>query len=125
MIKLCLFYVLDAGCDMGMLSALVQAVGQAEKAQVTVVKTASELLAAISGGSKHVEIQDHLDLTSLPLLNSMLLGKVPSSVKSIRVRRTSRLSWLLRRSTKDCIVSRLLQVYVILRIADALHQRNG
>jgi hypothetical protein len=55
--------------------------------QVTVVTTAQELQEAVVAGKPHIEIQDHLDLTSLELSNGPgLLGKIPSTTKSIRVR---------------------------------------
>lgn len=53
---------------------------------VVVVTTAEGLQEAVASGAEHIEIQRHLDLTTLPLVNSMLLGEVPRTLKSIRVR---------------------------------------
>lgn len=54
--------------------------------EVTVVNTAEELHQAVTRGDTHVEIQDHLVLTSLQPLPAGLLGYLPATVKSIRVR---------------------------------------
>eukprot|EP00892_Ulva_mutabilis_P004976 jgi/Ulvmu1/2850/UM145_0005.1 len=61
---------------------------------VTVVTTAVQLQAAVVSGAEHIEIRQHLDLTTLPILESncrrpieqddAILGAVPPSVKSIR-----------------------------------------
>lgn len=62
---------------------------------VTVATTARQLQAAIASGAEHIEIRQHLDLTTLSILESdgnwpinqddAILGAVPPSVKSIRV----------------------------------------
>jgi hypothetical protein len=53
---------------------------------VTVVKGAQALQDALQRGDPHIEIQSHLDLTFLrPLQHRLLLGIVPSTVRSIRV----------------------------------------
>lgn len=65
-------------------------------APVVTATTARQLQAAIVSGAEHIEIRQHLDLTTLSILESdgespvnqddAILGAVPSSVKSIRVR---------------------------------------
>lgn len=55
-----------------------------------VVNTAADLQAAVKAGKPHVEIQDHIDLTTLDILTSedyldTLLGRPPPTMKSIRV----------------------------------------
>lgn len=65
-------------------------------ASVTVVVTAQELQRAVVAGTPHIEVQAHLDLTTLPLLpNGRLLGTeegvLPQDVKSITVRPCSNL----------------------------------
>jgi hypothetical protein len=57
----------------------------------SVVFTAEELQAAVQQGDAHIEVQAHLDLTGLELKDcgnnlKCILGQVPSTVKSIRVR---------------------------------------
>lgn len=64
--------------------------GEAKK---TVVKTAEELESAVQRGDEHIELQAHLDLTGLKMKDcgggvNCLLGPIPASVKSIRVRGT-------------------------------------
>lgn len=64
-------------------------------ANVTVVTTAQQLQEAIAAGKEHIEIRQHLDLTTLHIVESdgktpideddAILGAVPPSVKSIRV----------------------------------------
>lgn len=61
--------------------------GQGE--EVTVVRTAEELQAAVGAGNPHIEVQEHLDLTTLgehPRFFLQRLGHIPSTVRSIRVR---------------------------------------
>lgn len=70
---------------------------QQQREEVTVVTTAAALQESVLAGKPHIEIQEHLDLTALELLDftllrdleptsqSYLLGIVPSTVKSIRV----------------------------------------
>ena len=57
---------------------------------VTVCTTAEQLQAAVIAGQPHIEIRDHLNLTTLDFpgefLRDGLLGKVPATVRSIRVR---------------------------------------
>lgn len=62
------------------------AAGQAA-AEPVGVSTALELQAAVVNGTEHIEILTHLDLTDLELVDGSLLGTLPESVKSIRVRR--------------------------------------
>lgn len=73
-------------------TAAVAAPGASAEVDKTVVKTAEELQAAVKRGDVHIEIQDHLDLTDLEMQDcegkSCILGLVPSTVKSIRVRTT-------------------------------------
>jgi hypothetical protein len=57
----------------------------------TVVKTPQELQQAVQRGDVHIEVQEHLDLTGLEMIDcgggvNCLLGQVPKSVKTIRVR---------------------------------------
>ena len=54
--------------------------------EVAVVETAEALQEAVAAGKAHIEIRAHLDLTVLDLLDSYILGGVPETVKSIRVR---------------------------------------
>lgn len=63
----------------------------ASTANVTAVTSPEQLLAAVKRGDEHIEIQAHLDLTSIPPLDNsgaypIILGFVEKSVKSIRVR---------------------------------------
>lgn len=59
---------------------------------VTVVTTAEELLEAVTRGDPHIELQAHLDLTSQDFIVEersqfkFLMGSIPASVESIRVR---------------------------------------
>ena len=57
--------------------------------RVTVVETADALQRAVVAGMTHIEIQSHLDLTRLkgPEGTFSILGGIPGTVKSIRVRR--------------------------------------
>lgn len=55
-------------------------------ADVSIVRSTSDLKAAVSSGSAHIEIQEHLDLRELQGDENGLLGWLPHSVKSIRVR---------------------------------------
>lgn len=57
----------------------------AETAEVTVVRTAEQLLDAFVNGAEHIQLQEHLDLTVLNVSPSFRLGPVPVTVKSIRV----------------------------------------
>ena len=57
--------------------------------EVAVVETAEALQEAVVAGKAHIEIRAHLDLTVLDLIDdfySSILGDVPETVKSIRVR---------------------------------------
>lgn len=58
----------------------------ASKAEVLIVTTAEGLQDAFKSSAAHIEIQAHLDLTTLPLVNSMVLGEAPGTLKTIRVR---------------------------------------
>lgn len=53
---------------------------------ILLVKTACELQAAVLGGAEHIEIGEHMDLTGLDLIDDHLLGPVPPTLKTIRVR---------------------------------------
>lgn len=55
---------------------------------VTVVTTAAALQEVVAAGTPHIEIQAHIDLTTVEVveLTFLLLGEIPDSVKSIRVR---------------------------------------
>lgn len=61
-----------------------------QEVDVTVVTTPEALQAAVVAGNAHIEIREHLNLTTLDFpgefLRNGLLGPVPSTVKSIRVR---------------------------------------
>ena len=58
--------------------------------EVTVVTTAEGLRAALDVGAQHIEIHEHLDLTGLELeAANRILGVIPESVRSIRVRNRS------------------------------------
>lgn len=55
------------------------------------VRTAQELVTAVERGDVHIEIREHLDLTGISPLGNLdpgpvLLGEIPLSVQSIRVR---------------------------------------
>ena len=50
-----------------------------------VVNSAVQFAAAVASGAEHIELQSHLDLTSLELSGDTALGTLPSSIKSIRV----------------------------------------
>ena len=54
--------------------------------EVAVVETAEALQEAVAAGKAHIEIRAHLDLTVLDLIDDSILGNVPETVKSIRVR---------------------------------------
>ena len=58
---------------------------------VIAVTTAEQLQAAVVAGQPHIELRDHLDLSTLDfpgeVLQESLLGRVPPTVRSIRVRR--------------------------------------
>jgi hypothetical protein len=56
--------------------------------KVTAVSTPQQLLDAASRGDAHIEIRQHLDLTTATPLEPVprILGGLPSSVQSIRVR---------------------------------------
>ena len=56
--------------------------------EVAVVETAKALQEAVAAGKAHIEIRAHLDLTVLDLTSDFfnLLGDVPETVRSIRVR---------------------------------------
>lgn len=54
--------------------------------ELTVVTTAEELRVALLAGAEHIEVREHLDLTTLELqAGNRILGVVPESVRSIRV----------------------------------------
>ena len=59
--------------------------------EVTVVETAEALREAVAGMA-HIEIHAHLQLTALenPKDTILILGVIPETVKSIRVRSTRR-----------------------------------
>lgn len=63
---------------------------QAASANVTVVTTAEKLMEAVDAGDPHIEIRAHLNLTTLDPIDTgdgeYLLGTIPSTVRSIRVR---------------------------------------
>lgn len=53
---------------------------------LTVVTTAQELADAASSGAQHIELRSHLDLTEVNVGQDPILGYLPATVKSIRVR---------------------------------------
>jgi hypothetical protein len=76
-----------------MLRALQEAASAEGSAQVTYVSTPQELQTALSAGALHIEITEHLDLTSLETFNSEWDGpgglvkvEVVASTWSIKVR---------------------------------------
>lgn len=53
----------------------------------TAVTSAAQLQAAIAAGARHIEVQSHLDLTSLqPTDDGFLLGGISASTRTLRVR---------------------------------------
>ena len=54
--------------------------------EVAVVETAEALQEAVAAGKAHIEIRAHLDLTVLDMIDGYILGDVPETVNSIRVR---------------------------------------
>ena len=55
--------------------------------EITLVFTSVELRKAIQEGAEYIELQEHIDLMELEVKpGDMLLGTIPPSVKSIRVR---------------------------------------
>jgi hypothetical protein len=52
------------------LRSLQQAVSSAGPAELTSVKTPNELLTAISEGARHIQITEHLDLTTVKPVTS-------------------------------------------------------
>lgn len=52
---------------------------------ITIVRSAGELLAAVSAGAEHIEIQEHMSLAVLLVNPSFLIRPYPSTIKSIRV----------------------------------------
>lgn len=83
------------------------------------VSNAEELQSAIATGVAHIQIRNHLDLTSLrpPPGDTHILGTVPSSVKSITVRHCHTLS---AASTNASSVATLQPVWVSASIITAL-----
>lgn len=65
--------------------------GQDADANVTVVRTAAQLQAAVVAGAQDIEVQQHIDLSDLNLPNdesgwsAAVLGIVKPSTRSIRV----------------------------------------
>lgn len=95
----------------------------AEPAMVTSVSTAEELQTAVRTGRSYIEIVEHLTLDSLTLINSSdinlgpkLLGTIPSTVKSIRVRCTSSHACLICVFGCACFCSLLCYVPASLRV---------
>jgi hypothetical protein len=82
---------MQAGEQGSALRALLQST-----AKVTAVSTPQQLLDAKIRGDAHIEIRQHLDLTTVSYLDASeigvpkLLGYLPDSVKSIRVRYDSK-----------------------------------
>jgi hypothetical protein len=58
--------------------------------QVTAVSTPQQLLTAVTRGDTHIEVRQHLDLTTVTARDNIedpvLLGNLPESIQSIRVR---------------------------------------
>jgi hypothetical protein len=72
------------------LRALHEAPGPAGEAEVTYVMTPEELHAAVSEGARHIEITEHLDLTTLKADTTLTSATLfyldfASSTRSIRV----------------------------------------
>lgn len=70
--------------DASIVVAMQAEVGAAPAA-VTVVKTAQQLKDAVVRGDAYVEIQDHLDLSTVDPVDFRILGIPPKTVKSINV----------------------------------------
>jgi hypothetical protein len=73
-----------------MLRGLQEAPGPAGEAEVTYVMTPEELHAAVSQGARHIEITEHLDLTTLKADTTLPSATLfyldlSSSIRSIRV----------------------------------------
>lgn len=60
--------------------------GTAGEEGLTVVTTAQELADAASSGAQHIKLRSHLDLTEVNVGQDPILGYLPATVKSIRVR---------------------------------------
>ena len=70
------------------------------------VTTAVELRDAVEAGARHIEIQDHLDLTELELApGSRILGALQESIHSIRVRYNYMRAWQRERERETCTKS--------------------
>lgn len=56
---------------------------------VTAVTTVEELQAAVVAGARHIEVQAHMDLSSLDTVagGELLLGGVQSGTRTLRVSR--------------------------------------
>lgn len=71
----------------GSLNRRFRALQQKGHAEVAKVHTAEELKAAVDLGVPHIQTMEHLDLSDLQLAaGSRILGTIPKTVKSIRVR---------------------------------------
>lgn len=53
---------------------------------VTVVTTAQQFKSAVVRGDEHIELQAHLDMSTVDPVDFRILGILPETVKSIRVR---------------------------------------
>ena len=66
----------------------------------TIVKTAEDLRSAVKRGDANIEVQAHLDLTGWEMEDcgggvNCILGQIPATVKSIRVRAVYHLAYKL------------------------------
>lgn len=70
---------------------LTQLPGTGVKGTITVVNTAAQLYAALRQGSRHIDVRDHIDLTTLPIISAVewsepLLPEVLKETQTITVR---------------------------------------
>jgi hypothetical protein len=77
-----------------MLRALQQSTSVNQSGEVAYVDTAEALRAAVLAGAQHIEIRDHLDLTSMqasdsPYVDFLTMLQLAETTISIRVRSSS------------------------------------
>lgn len=73
-----------------------------EAAEVEIVTTAEALQAAVLAGKPHIQIEAHLDLTTLEMVDGDLLGRNFTYTQSIRVS-TARNSLPSTKASVQCI----------------------
>lgn len=62
------------------------AVKEPSETFTTVVTSAAQLQEAVAAGARHIELQAHLDLTSLQPIDGFLIGSVSAMTRTLRVR---------------------------------------